>query len=66
MAMELILDVGRFYDARKKNSRSFTPVATMPHVTVVIYRNYVETVCNLCLVKLNYSYVCYADIEMAQ
>ena len=69
MAMELILDVGHFYVAsypRKKKSRSFTPVAAMPHVIVVIYRNYVETVCNLRLVKLNYSYVCYAAIEMAQ
>ena len=38
----------------------------MPHVTVVIYRNSVETVCNLRLVKPNYSSVCYAAIEMAQ
>ena len=38
----------------------------MPHVTVVIYRNSVEIVCNLRLVKLNYSSVCYAAIEMAQ
>ena len=38
----------------------------MPHVTVVIYRNSVETVCNLRLVKLNYSSVCHAAIEMAQ
>ena len=38
----------------------------MPHVTVVIYRNSVETVCNLRLVKSNYSSVCYAAIEMAQ
>ena len=69
LAMELILDVGHFYVAsypRKKNSRSFTPVAAMPHVTVVIYRNSVETVCNLRLVKLNYSSACFAAIEMAQ
>ena len=38
----------------------------MPHVTVVIYRNSVETVCNLRLFKLNYSSECYAAIEMAQ
>ena len=37
----------------------------MPHASVVIYRNYVETVCNLRLVHLNYSYVRYAAIEMA-
>ena len=38
----------------------------MPHVTVGIYRNSVENVCNLRLVKLNYSSVCYVAIEMAQ
>ena len=38
----------------------------MTHVTVVIYRNSVEIVCNLRLVKLNYPSVCYAAIEMAQ
>ena len=38
----------------------------MPHVTVVIYRDSVETVCNLRLVKSNYFSVCYAVIEMAQ
>ena len=38
----------------------------MPRVTVVIYRNSVETVCNLRLVKLNNSSACHAVIEMAQ
>ena len=38
----------------------------MPHLTVVIYRNSVETVCNLRLVKLKYSSVCYAAIEMEE
>ena len=70
IAMELILDVCHYYVASysgKKNcGRHFTPVAAMPHVIVVIYRNSVETVCNLRLVKLNYSSVCYAAIEMAQ
>ena len=70
IAMELILGVGHFYVAsysRKKNrDRPFTPVAAMPHVTDAIYLNSVETVCNLRLVKLNYSSVCYAVIEMAQ
>ena len=68
IAMELILDEGHFYVAshsRKKRGRPFTPLATMPHVTVVIYRNSVETVCILCLVKLNYS-ACDAAIELAQ
>ena len=64
------MDVCHYYVAsysRKKNcGRPFTPVAAMLHVTVVIYRNSVETVCNLRLVKLNYSSVCYAAIEMAQ
>ena len=67
IATELILDVGLFYVAsysRKKRGRPFTPMADMPHITVVIYRNSVETVCNLRLDKLNYS-VCYAAIEMA-
>ena len=50
----------------KKRGRPFTPMTAMPHVTVVIYRNSVETVCNLRLVELNYSSVCYAAIEMAQ
>ena len=70
IAMELIVDVGNFYVAsysrEKKRGRSFTLVAAMPHVTVVIYRNSVEIVFNLRLVKLNYSSVCYAAIEMAQ
>ena len=68
IAMKLILAVGHFYIAsysRKKRGRPFTPVAAMPHVTVVIYRNCVDTVCNLRLVELNYSCVCYAAIEMA-
>ena len=67
--MELILGIGLFCVAsysRKKLGRLFTPVAAMPYVTVVIYRNSVETVCNLRLEKLNYSSVCYAAIEMTQ
>ena len=55
IAMELIVDVGHFYVAsysRKKRGRPFNPVAAMPNVTVVIYRNSVETVCNLRLVNL--------------
>ena len=67
--MALILGIGHFCVAsysRKNFGRPFTPVAAMPHVTVVIYRNSVETVCNLRLVKSNYSSVCYAAIEMAQ
>ena len=69
IAKELILDVGHFYVAsysRKKRGRPFTPVAAMSLVTVVIYRNSVEVVCSLRLVKLNNSSVCYAAIEMAQ
>ena len=45
ISMELILDVSLFYVAtysRKKRCRPFTPVAAMPHGTVVIYRNSVE------------------------
>ena len=56
IAMELILDVGHFYVAsysRIKRGRPFTPVAAMPHVTVVMYRNSVETVCTLRLLKFN-------------
>ena len=68
--MQLIVDVGHFYVAsysrEKKRGRPFTLVAAMPHVTVVIYRNSVEIFCNLRLVKLNYSSVCFAAIEMAQ
>ena len=69
IAMELILDVGNFYVASyswKKRGRPFTPMAAMPHVTVVIYRNSEETVCNLPFVKLNNSCVCHAAIEKAQ
>ena len=71
IVMELILDVGHVYVAsysRKKKTcgRPFSAVAAMPHVTVVIFRNSVETVCNLRLVKLNYSSVCYAAIEVTQ
>ena len=69
IAMELILGVGHFYVAsysRKKRGRPFTPAAVMPHVTVVMYRNSVETVCTLRLLKFNYSSVCCAAIEMAQ
>ena len=70
IAMELILDVGHFYVAsysrKKKRGRPFTPVAAMPHVTVVMYRNSVEIVCTLRLLKFNYSSVCCAAIEMAQ
>ena len=50
----------------KKRGRPFTPEAAMSLVTVVIYRNSVEVVCSLRLVKLNNSSVCYAAIEMAQ
>ena len=69
IAMEFILDVGHFYVASysgKKRGRHFTPMTTMPHVIVVIYRNSVETVCNLPFVKLNNSCVCHAAIERAQ
>ena len=38
----------------------------MPNVTVVIYCNSVEAVCNLRLVKLNIFSACHAAIEMAQ
>ena len=69
IAMEFILDVCHFYVASysgKKRGRPFTPMAVMLHVTVVIYRNSVETVCNLPFVKLNNSSVCHAAIEKAQ
>ena len=69
IAMELILDVGQFLRCvvfGKKRGRPFTPMAAMPHVTVVIYRNSVETVYNLPFVKLNNSCVCHAAIEKAQ
>ena len=69
ISMELILDVGHFYVASysgKKRGRPFTPMAAMPHVTVVIYRNSVESVCNQPFVKSNNSSVCHAAIEKAQ
>ena len=43
--MALILGIGHFCVAsysRKKLGRPFTPVAAMPHVTAVIYRNNVQ------------------------
>ena len=50
----------------KKRGRPFYPGGRYTHVTVVIYRSCVETVCNLRLVELNYSSVCYVAIGMAQ
>ena len=68
IVMESILDIGHFFIAsysRKKTRPTF--YAGGRYAPCYCYLPlWVETVCNLRLVELNYSFVYYAAIEMAQ